>query len=130
MPSWRIKRMPGSGYGRLRPFQREMARPRTPVTPLKAGCLVSSSFFAADRYAPSAPNESAASAFCSADKDFRTPNHVKLNRTAAIVVRNRRAAVAAEAESEVEVGRSSNVLIQESPCNEVGEMFRVPGHEP
>ena len=62
------------------------------VTVLNAGCVPSNNFLPAVRYWPSAPNDSAAWAFCSAESVLRVPNQVKQTLTAAIVVRRRSAA--------------------------------------
>ena len=91
MRSWRMSRRPGSGYGSDIAFHSDPILPRIAVTVLKAGCDVSTSFFPADRNAPSAPNVSAASDFCSRVNVFRVPNHWMLTRTAAMVVRKRSA---------------------------------------
>src|SRR4051812_23685119 len=90
------------------PFQYEIARLRTLVTALKAGCDVSSSFFAADKYCRSAPNASAACDFCSWVNVLRTPSQVIANRTAAIVARSRPAAPPSAAA----LGGSSNSGMQ------------------
>src|SRR5581483_2110433 len=89
------------------PRQSATARPRTAVTALNAGCVVSSSFLPADRNCPSAPNDSAAWAFCSVVSVLRTPSQTKLSLTAAIVVRSRRAGVVVGCET----GSSSMVLM-------------------
>ena len=75
--------MPGSGYGRLEDFQRATILFLTAVTALNAGCWVSSSFLAADRYWPSALNVSAAWAFWSGVSVLRTPSQANDTRTAA-----------------------------------------------
>ena len=62
---------------------------KTPVTALKAGCLVSKSFFPADRYSPSAPKLPAAIALCSDVSVLLTPSQESDIRAAAIVVRSR-----------------------------------------
>src|SRR5688572_13049054 len=84
------------------PFQNEMIRLRTPVTALKAGCDVSTSFLPADRKSFSAPKLSAAWDLCSGLSVFLTPNHVKQTRTAAMDTRRRWAATADESVCEGE----------------------------
>src|SRR5687768_15609320 len=75
---------------------------RTAVTCWNASCFVSSSFFAAERYWPSAPKLSAACAFCSADRLLRTPNQVNSTLTAAKFCRSRRAAATADADADAD----------------------------
>src|SRR3954447_18655891 len=84
-----MRRTPGSGYGSVWPFHRACTLPRTAVTARKAWCLVLRSFLPAERYSPSAPNDSAASAFCWGERLLRTPNHMNDKRTAAMVARIR-----------------------------------------
>ena len=62
------------------------------VTARNFGCRTLNNFFPALRYSPSAPNDSAARAFCSGDRVLRVPNQVNESRIAAIVVRSRWAA--------------------------------------
>ena len=69
--------MPGSGNGRVIPFQSPRIRPRTLVTARKAGCLVSRSFLPAVRNRPLASKASAASAFCSAESVLRQPSQTE-----------------------------------------------------
>ena len=71
------------------PRQIDCTRPRIAVTARNAGCLVSISFLPAERYSPSAPNDSAARAFWAGVRLFLTPNQVNDSRAAAIVVRRR-----------------------------------------
>src|SRR5450759_2739050 len=75
------------------PFQVWLILPLIAVTALKAGWLLSRIFLAALREPPSASNGCAASARCSAVRDFLVPNHVKLTRTAAEWARRSRAGV-------------------------------------
>src|SRR4051812_35215155 len=110
-----MSRTPGSGYGKLIPFQYEPILPRIAVTARNAGWRTSSSFFPAERDWASASNASAAWARCSGVNDFLVPSQVNERRTAAMEARSRWAGVdpvEASAGAGRESMRSSKVVIE------------------
>src|SRR3954447_14369782 len=111
-----MSRTPGSGYGRLIPFQYEPILPRMAVTARNAGWRTSRSFFRAERDRASASNASAAWARCSGLSVFVVPSQVNETRTAAMVARSRWAGVVAAPTGSAATARlamwSSKVVIE------------------